>query len=74
LTDGADGPAGTSAGAEGSAPSSGRHPEPARAPRRYTYRQAVLAALAVAVLISIIIIERRTLAESLHVLAHLSWG
>ena len=50
------------------------HSDPARAPRRYTYRHGVLAALAVAVLVSIIIVERRTLAESLHVLAHLNWG
>ena len=74
MTDGVDGPAGTNAGADVSAPSSDPHPEPARAPRRYTYRHGVLAALAVAVLVSIIIVERRTLADSLHVLAHLNWG
>jgi uncharacterized protein (TIRG00374 family) len=37
-------------------------------------RRGVLAALAIAVLVSIIVIERHTLAESLHVLAHLNWA
>jgi putative heme transporter len=34
----------------------------------------MLAVLAVAVLISVIVVERHTLAESLHVLAHLNWA
>jgi putative heme transporter len=34
----------------------------------------MLAALAIAVLVSVIVVERHTLAESLHVLAHLNWG
>jgi len=34
----------------------------------------MLAALAVAVLVSVIVIERSTLAESLHVLGHLNWA
>jgi uncharacterized protein (TIRG00374 family) len=36
-------------------------------------RRSMLAALAVAVLVSVIVIERHTLAASLHVLAHLNW-
>jgi putative heme transporter len=46
----------------------------ASAPRRYRMRRSLLAALAIAVLVSVIVIERHTLAESLHVLAHLSWA
>jgi len=34
----------------------------------------MLAALAIAVLVSVIVVERHTLAESLHVLAHLNWA
>jgi uncharacterized membrane protein YbhN (UPF0104 family) len=34
----------------------------------------MLAALAVAVLVSVIVVERHTLAESLHVLARLNWA
>jgi putative heme transporter len=34
----------------------------------------MLAALAIAVLVSVIVIERHTLAESLHVLTHLNWA
>jgi putative heme transporter len=34
----------------------------------------MLAVLAIAVLISVIVVERHTLAESLHVLAHLDWA
>jgi putative heme transporter len=37
-------------------------------------RRSVLAALAIAVLVSVIVVERHTLAESLHVLAHLNWA
>jgi putative heme transporter len=34
----------------------------------------MLAALAIVVLVSVIVVERHTLAESLHVLAHLNWA
>ena len=34
----------------------------------------MLVALAIAVLVSVIVVERHTLAESLHVLAHLNWA
>jgi uncharacterized protein (TIRG00374 family) len=37
-------------------------------------RRSVLAALAAVVLVSVIVIERHTLAESLHVLARLNWA
>ena len=37
-------------------------------------RRGTLAVLAVAVLVSVIVVERHTLAESLHVLAHLNWA
>ena len=37
-------------------------------------RRSLLAALAVAVLIGVIVVERHTLAKSLHVLAHLNWA
>jgi uncharacterized protein (TIRG00374 family) len=73
LTDEVDAAAGTGAGADVTTQSD-QYPVPARAPRRYGMRRGVLAALAIAVLVSIIVIERHTLAESLHVLAHLSWG
>src|SRR5580692_6831403 len=73
LTDEVDVPAGTGAGADVTAPSD-QHLVPARAPRRYRVRRSMLAVLAVAVLVSVIVIERHTLAESLHVLARLNWG
>jgi putative heme transporter len=63
----------TGAGADVTAPSD-EHLAPARAPRRYRVRRSVLAALAIAVLVSVIVIERHTLAESLHVLARLNWA
>jgi putative heme transporter len=37
-------------------------------------RRSMLAALAIAVLIGVVVVERHTLAESLHVLAHLNWA
>jgi uncharacterized protein (TIRG00374 family) len=37
-------------------------------------RRGLLAVLAFAVLVSVIVVERHTLAESLHVLAHLNWA
>ena len=37
-------------------------------------RRSILAGLAIAVLVSVIVVERHTLAESLHVLAHLNWA
>ena len=45
-----------------------------RAARRYQARRAALAALAVAVLASVIVVEHHTLAGSRHVLARLNWG
>jgi putative heme transporter len=63
----------TGAGAAVSARSEA-HLVPAGAPRRYGLRRALLAALALAVLVSVIVIERHTLADSLHVLAHLNWA
>jgi len=72
LTDGVDAPAETGAGADVTAPSE-QHPVTVRS-RRYRVRRSVLAALAIAVLASVIVIERHTLAESLHVLAHLNWA
>jgi len=47
---------------------------PSAAPRRYGLRRTLLVGLAVAVLVSVIVIERHTLANSLHVLAHLNWA
>ena len=73
LTDGVDAPAETGAEADLLAPSDQRAAS-ARAPRRYRVRRGVLAALAIAVLVSVIVIERHTLAESLHVLADLNWA
>jgi putative heme transporter len=72
LTDGVDAPAETGAGADVTAPSE-QHPVTVRS-RRYRVRRSVLAALAIAVLASVIVIERHTLTESLHVLAHLNWA
>jgi putative heme transporter len=73
LTDGVGAPAETEAGAAAPAPSDQR-PAPARAPRRYRVRRSVLAGLALTVLVAVIVVERHTLAESLHVLAHLNWA
>jgi putative heme transporter len=73
LTDGVGGLAETGAGADVTAPSD-QHLESARAPRRYRVRRSMLVALAIAVLVSVIVVERHTLAESLHVLAHLNWA
>jgi putative heme transporter len=73
LTDGVDAPAETGAEADVIAPSDQR-PASARAPGRYRVRRGVLVALAIAVLVSVIVIERHTLAESLHVLADLNWA
>jgi putative heme transporter len=47
---------------------------PVRARRRYGVRRSLLAALALGVLVSVIVIERHTLAASLHVLANLNWA
>ena len=73
LTDGVGGLAETGTGADVTAPS-GQHLASARAPRRYGMRRTLLAALAIVVLVSVIVVERHTLAESLHVLAHLNWA
>ncbi|HJY60447.1 MAG TPA: hypothetical protein VJ418_29050, partial [Streptosporangiaceae bacterium] len=73
MTDEVDVPAGTGAGADVTA-SSDQHLIPARAPRRHRVRRGMLAALAVVVLVSVIVVERHTLAESLRVLAHLNWA
>src|SRR5580658_6484669 len=77
LTDGVDASAQTGASAAMSADEaapSDQHPVPARAPRRFRVRRSMLAALAIAVLVSVIVVERHTLAESLHVLARLNWA
>ena len=73
MTDGAGGLAETGTGADVTAPSD-QHLVPVRAPRRYRVRRSMLAVLAIGVLVSVIVIERHTLAESLHVLAHLNWA
>ena len=73
MTDGVDAPAETGAGADVTAPSE-QHLVTARPARRHRVRRSVLTALAIAVLASVIVIERHTLAESLHVLAHLNWA
>jgi putative heme transporter len=73
LTDGVDAPAETGAGADVTGPSD-QHLVSAPAPRRYRVRRSVLAALAVVVLVSVIVVERHTLAESLHVLVNLNWA
>jgi putative heme transporter len=73
LTDEVDARAKTGPGATVST-SSDLNLVPARAPRRYGVRRTLLAALALAVLVSVIVIERHTLADSLHVLAHLNWA
>jgi putative heme transporter len=82
LTDEADARAKTDPGAArpktgaGAAvsPRSDAHLVPAGAQRRYGLRRVLLAALALAVLVSVIVIERHTLADSLHVLADLNWA
>jgi putative heme transporter len=73
LTDEVDAPAET--GAEAAGPvQSDQHPAPARAGGGYAVRRTVLACLAIGVLVSVIVVERHTLAESLHVLADLNWA
>jgi uncharacterized protein (TIRG00374 family) len=77
LTDGVDASAQTGASAAMSASSEAASDQrlvPQRAPRRYRLRRSMLAALAIAVLVSVIVVERHTLAESLHVLARLNWA
>jgi uncharacterized protein (TIRG00374 family) len=71
LTEGVGAPAETEAGAAVSAPSD-KHPVPDRAARRYQVRRSMLAALAIAVLVSVVVIERHTLARSLNVLTNLN--
>jgi putative heme transporter len=71
LTEGTSAPAETETGTAASAPSD-QHLVPTRAPHRYQVRRSVLAALAIAVLVSVIVIERHTLAESLNVLTNLN--
>ncbi len=73
MTDEVDALAKTGAGAAVSARTDS-HLVPTHAPRRYGVRRTLLAALALAVLISVIVIERHTLADSLHVLARLNWA
>jgi putative heme transporter len=73
LTDEVDAPAEAGAGAAVPVPSD-QDPSPAHPLRGYGVRRALLVALAVGVLVSVIVIERRTLAESLQVLADLNWG
>jgi len=72
LTDGVDAPAETEADAAVAV--SGQHLVPVHAPRGYQVRRSLLAALAIAVLVSVIVIERRTLARSLRVLTNLNVG
>ncbi len=72
MTDEVDARAKTEAQATVSV-SPGRDPVPAPAPRRYGLRRTILAALALAVLVGVIVVERHTLADSLHVLARLNW-
>ncbi len=72
MTDGVDAPAETEADAAVAV--SGQHLVPVRAPRGYQVRRSLLAALAIAVLVSVIVIERRTLARSLRVLTNLNVG
>src|SRR4029077_6476047 len=59
LTDEVDAPAETGAGADVTAPSD-HPPVPAPPPRRYRVRRGMLAALAVVVLVSVIVVERHT--------------
>jgi uncharacterized membrane protein YbhN (UPF0104 family) len=72
VTEGVDASAETEAGAAVAAPD--QPPVPVQAPRRYQVRRSLLAALAIAVLIGVIIVERHTLAESLRVLTTLNLG
>jgi len=64
----------TGAGAAVSARSDAHLVPTTDAHRRYGLRRMLLAGLALAVLVSVIVIERHTLANSLHVLAHLNWA
>ena len=73
MTDEVDAPAGTGTGAATSAPSD-QPVLPAHAWRRYGVRRSLLAGLAIAVLVSVIVIERDTLVRSLHVLGNLNWA
>ena len=73
MTDEVDARTETGSGAAVSAPSD-RQVVARAAPRRYGVRRTLLASLALAVLVSVIVIARHTLADSLHVLAHLNWG
>jgi putative heme transporter len=73
LTDEVDAPSETGAEAAGPVPPD-QHPVSARARGRYGVRRTLLACLAIGVLVSVIVVERHTLAESLHVLAHLNWA
>jgi hypothetical protein len=72
LTDWVGAPAETEADATVAA--SGQHLVPVHAPPAYQVRRSLLAALATAVLVSVIVIERRTLARSLRVLTNLNVG
>ena len=74
MTDGVDAPAGTGTGAATSASSDQPVLPVSSAPRRYGLRRSLLAGLAIAVLVSVIVIERSTLVKSLHVLGHLNWA
>ena len=60
--------------ADAAVAASGQRLVPVHAPRGYQVRRSLLAALAIAVLISVIVIERHTLAESLQVLTNLNVG
>ena len=71
MTDGVDAPAETEARRGAWRPVSTRQ---VHAPRGYQVRRGLLAALAIAVLVSVIVIERRTLARSLRVLTNLDVG
>ena len=73
MTERADVPAGIQAGADRS-PASADPLLATDSPRRVRARQGLLAGLALAVLAGVIVFERGTLAESLHVLARLNWG
>ena len=73
MTEGVDATAETETGDAVAAPDHSL--VPARAPRGYyQVRRSLLAALAIAVLIGVIVVERHTLAESLRVLTNLNAG
>ena len=72
MTDGVDAPTETEADAAVAVP--GQHLAAVHAPRGYQVRRSLLAALAIAVLVSVIVIERGTLARSLRVLTNLNVG